>query len=127
MRKLLFILALIFWLPACNNDEEGLRFSDLPAGDAARGAELFAQQINGAPACTSCHLETESSAPVMAGYGERAGSRVRGESAEEYTLNSIINPASHIVDGYSNLMYRDYEDKLTQQQIADLIAYLLTQ
>ncbi len=128
MRPILVIFCLILLLAACNQDDDSLQFSDLPTGDAARGEALFTQQVNGAPACSSCHNinDKDSSGPALAGYAERAGKRVKEESAEQYTLTSILQPASHIVDNYSNLMYRNYEEKLTHQQIADLIAYLLT-
>ncbi len=126
MRKWLWGL-LVLVLAACNNDD-GLKFEDLPAGDATRGEQIFSQHIEGASACNTCHIVGESSAaPDLTGYGARAGSRVDGESAEQYTLNSIITPAKHIVDGYSNLMPRNYEKALSEQQLADLIAYVLSQ
>ena len=37
-----------------------------------------------------------------------------------------LRPGQHLVAGYSNLMYADYEDSLQAADLADLIAYLLT-
>ena len=55
-----------------------------------------------------------------------AATRVSGQSAEQYLYWSIVRPGQHLVAGYSNLMYAEYEDSLEAADIADLIAYLLT-
>jgi cytochrome c2 len=90
---------------------------------------LFNSNVNGSPACGTCHRVTEQTlvGPGLLGYGERAGSEVEGQSAEEYTYLSIVRPADHIVEGFSNVMYTEYQSKLSRQEIADLIAYLLLQ
>jgi len=100
----------------------------LPQGDAESGAVLFAESIKGAPSCASCHKLTEEAAagPGFASYGNVAAARVDGQSAFDYTYFSIVQPARHIVPGYSNLMYGSYRSRLSQQQLADLIAYLLS-
>jgi cytochrome c553 len=97
-------------------------------GDATRGAELFTQSVNGAPACSTCHTtnNTVVVGPGFQGYSEVAATRAIGKSAEEYTHNSIVRPASYIVSGFSNSMYNLYERALSDQDIADLTAYLLT-
>jgi cytochrome c551/c552 len=98
------------------------------AGDAERGASLFTQSINGAPTCSSCHTLSDTSlvGPGMAGYGERAAQAVSGQDAITYTFYSIVAPSRHIVPGFVNMMYLEYERKLDQGQIADLIAFLLS-
>lgn len=110
--------------------QNGLDFSvsDLPPGDPARGAELFAEPPGSAP-CAHCHsFDGERGVgPSLAGYGERAAREVGGQNAEEYTFEAILRPSKHIVRGYSNTMPDSYEDTLTRQNIADLIAYLLSQ
>jgi hypothetical protein len=54
-----------------------------------------------------------------------AGERVEGESAREYTFYAIAEPGRYIVEGYGNAMYNRYDENLSPQEIADLIAYLL--
>jgi mono/diheme cytochrome c family protein len=127
MRLLAIFMLVAVLATACSSSQDSTS-ADLPAGDAARGAALFSQSVNGAPACSTCHTldETTLVGPGMQGYGERAGSRIEGQSAEEYTYNSITQPAAHIVSGFSNTMYTQYGRQLSPQQTADLIAYLLT-
>ena len=63
----------------------------------------------------------------MAGIANRAGARVSGQTAEDYLHNSILDPNQYVVDGFSpGLMYQNYKDVLTDEQITDLIAYLST-
>ncbi len=120
-------MAVFFLIAACSSSQVA-KFSDLPAGDATRGAVLFTQSINGAPTCSSCHNLDDSTlaGPGLKGYGARAGTRVDGQSAAEYTYDSIVQPAAFIVSGFSNSMYTQFGSKLSPQQSADLIAYLLT-
>jgi cytochrome c553 len=130
-RVLALLVGLIasFVLAACAPAAEALDSqTPLPRGDVARGAALFTQSINGAPACSGCHAldATTLVGPGMEGYGARAGSRVSGMSAEQYTLDSILRPASHLVPNFSNLMYNDFASKLSAQDIADLVAFSLS-
>ena len=99
----------------------------LPKGDAENGAVLFAQSINGVPACSTCHTLDGSVVvgPSLQGYATTAATRT-DLSAEAYTIQSITQPAAHIVEGFPNAMYGQYGQKLSQQELADLIAYLLT-
>lgn len=105
-----------------------MTFDDLPQGSVERGAEWFAQSVNGAPSCVSCHSldGVVLVGPSLQGYGRVAGERVEGLSAEDYTYSSIVRPAEHLVSGFGNVMYNQYERKLSAQQIADIIAYLLS-
>ncbi len=119
---LLFMLA----LSACGGQPPP--FSDLPAGDAERGAMLFRTSIEEMPTCNGCHSvqETMINGPALKGLGKVAGERVGGLSAGDYLYQSISQPAAYLVSGYANTMYNAYGGRLTAQQIADLIAYLLT-
>lgn len=126
----LLCFIMIVLLAACQSGQDPVAaVAALPPGDADSGEVLFNREVGGAPTCASCHLLTDQrqTGPGMAGYGERAGAAAEGESAEVYTYRSIVSPAAHIVAGYSNIMYTEYGRKLNDQQLADLIAYLLDQ
>jgi len=125
MRKGFVMLLVVLMVAACQSETPQVTMEDLPPGDAGSGEKLYLQSVNDAPNCASCHEGDNLIGPNLAGYGEVAGNRVDGESAEVYTYWSIVRPARHIVQGYSNVMYADYEDVLEAQDIADLIAYLL--
>jgi cytochrome c553 len=128
MQKLVWLVGLLLLVSSCSNANSLADVDALPAGNAEQGAVLFAESINGAPACASCHHVTDEPlvGPGMAGYSQRAATTVEGLSAAEYTYDSIVRPSNHIVNGYANLMYAQYTSKLTNQALADLITYLLT-
>lgn len=128
MRKILILILLTLSLAACQK-ETTIDFKDVPRnGDPAQGAILFTQKKEGAPACNSCH-NTEGNpdqGPSLQGFKDVAGKRVEGQSAEEYTFYSILLPSKHVVDGFSNIMYKQYDGKFSTEELGDLIAYLLT-
>lgn len=121
----IYALALLV-LAGCASASAGLE--DLPEGDAERGAALFTQSVNGAPACSSCHTLDGIAlvGPNLEGFAARAETQVPGMSAEAYAHASIVQPAAFLVNGFGNSMYNQYAQRLSQQEIADLIAYLLT-
>jgi mono/diheme cytochrome c family protein len=127
MRTLLLVSVLLaVVLVSCTSP--GNTASSLPGGDASRGAVLFTQAVNGTPPCSTCHSVDASqlSGPNLQGFAAAAGTRIKGTSARDYAYESIVRPAAHLVSGYGNLMYNQYGQRLNAQQIADLIAYLLT-
>jgi cytochrome c553 len=109
-----FVVFAVLFMVACASAD--VKVADLPPGDAARGQALFTQSVNGAPPCMGCH-----------GLNGEKLSQVAGLSAGEFTLQSITRPAAHITEGYSNLMYTQYGEKFSKQQLSDLVAWLLTQ
>ena len=129
MRALIRLLPLLLIvLAACSPDELDFAYDDLPPGDPARGAELYAESVSGGASCLSCHSldGAKGAGPPLDGYAGVAGERVDGRSAEAYTFESLLRPSKHLVRGYSNIMPSDYAEKLSRQDIADLIAYMLT-
>ncbi|MBI5666417.1 MAG: cytochrome c [Chloroflexi bacterium] len=131
MSRIALVLALIVVLLAACNQKA---LTNPVTGDPARGAEIFHQGVNGAPACAGCHTTSRASftrggisiAPNLSGLSQRAGSRIEGLSAEQYLFNSITSPGSFVVDGFQNLMYGQYANQLSRQDLADLLAYLMT-
>lgn len=90
-------------------------------GDAlvAAGQELFAQ------ACAGCHGAQDGAGPALTGMGERAETRVEGMSAEEYLHESVVDPSAYIVPGFADIMPKQYEEQLSEDEIANLIAFML--
>jgi cytochrome c553 len=102
-------------------------------GDATRGEELYKQSLMGdtsAPGCATCHSLVEDVVfvgPSHAGVGTRAETAVEGMTAAEYLEQSIREPDAVIHEGFTaGVMYQNYDSDLTDQQIADLVAFLLT-
>jgi cytochrome c5 len=90
-------------------------------GDAAVGEQIFSQT------CSGCHGETDTAGPARPGMGERAATRVEGMSAEEYIHQSIVDPSAFVVEGFGDIMPKDYEAQFSEEEIASLVAYLMTQ
>ncbi len=99
-----------------------------PAGDPERGEQLFTEDVGGMPSCSTCHAIDDSRivGPGLAGVAERAEVRVEGLSAEEYLHNSIVEPGAYVVEGFPNVMPDVFGHTLSDAQIRDLIAYLLS-
>ncbi|MDX1600194.1 MAG: c-type cytochrome [Anaerolineales bacterium] len=112
-----------------------------PSGDPQRGEELYRQQKLGggaAPGCVSCHSldpGVVKVGPSHANVGSRAqgviqepGYQGEATTAAEYLRESILDPNAHVAEGFDpGVMYQDYAEVLTEQQIEDLVAFLLTQ
>lgn len=97
-------------------------------GDPEAGRQLFISL-----GCTACH--TISSIPEAIGVlgpnqddvATRAATRVEGLSAEEYIRQSILDPSAFVVSGFPDfVMPQDYGTRLSEKELNDLIAYLLT-
>ena len=128
MHRTLLLILLLLVLAACDDGKSKIPYSDLPdTGDPVSGVNIFNTEVKGAAACSACHPVSgeDTGSPSLFGYAARADERVQGQDAREYTFWSIVEPGQHIVDGFGNAMYNEYDEKLTPQQIADMIAYLL--
>jgi mono/diheme cytochrome c family protein len=112
---------------------------ELPAGDTERGRKLFTKELlleSGRPApCSACHSLQPGQdvvGPSLAGIGTRAASTVSGQDAATYIRHSIQAPGEYLVPGdkyQSNgqsLMPANLGNDMTAQDLADMIAYLLT-
>lgn len=102
-------------------------------GDPVNGEALFAQQYDtalGPWMCTQCHLvdsEQMLIGPGMLNLVDRAGERIPGMAAELYIYNSIIAPNDYIVPTYpGNVMPGNYAELLSEQDLYDISAYLLS-
>lgn len=120
---LVFILSVV--LIACGGSGEATDDT------ASAGEKLFAQTVTGAQAgCITCHSLDAGVVivgPSMAGIAGRAGSTVAGQSAEDYLSESILNPDAYLVEGFpAGTMPQVWGDELTDEQVDQLVAYMLT-
>jgi mono/diheme cytochrome c family protein len=106
----------------------------LPEGNIQRGEATATVQ-----GCTACHISTPAGPAWLAsasepGIGTRAALRIQeadytgnATSAEQYLLESIVQTDVYVVPGYSaNIMPDNYGAILTLEQVADMIAYLMS-
>lgn len=98
-------------------------------GDPQSGQALY----NGALACAGCHLNA-AVAPVTEGTWTRAQEErlplpeFEGYTPVGYLAESIIHPNAYVVPGYpEGVMPQNFGERLTYQDLADLIAYLASQ
>jgi hypothetical protein len=99
-------------------------------GDAAEGERLFNTfQPRAGIACSTCH-RTDSDArligPGLRNVSVRAQTRVAGQSAGQYLHTSIIDPRAYIVEGYPDLMPKNWGSVFTETQLNDIVAYLFS-
>ena len=93
---------------------------ELPSGTATAGEALYTGL-----GCTACHTLTDETlvGPGFSGIYARAGTRT-DMSADDYIVESLTRPAAFVVDGFTNTM--QVFDYLSDQEIADIIAFLKT-
>ncbi len=139
------LLALAFTLAACGGGSgqgatPGTPQAAAAAGDATRGQALFNKSLlNGNAGCTTCHSLAPGKAllgPSLAGLARRAGDMVPGQSAEQYLHTAIVDSNAFLARGcnasnpeaqcVANIMPQDWSRKLSEQEINDLVAWLLT-
>jgi mono/diheme cytochrome c family protein len=105
----------------------------LPAGVADNGQKLFTSQ--GCAACHSLEPDKKIVGPSLAGIATQAGDIIqkpdykgKATSAELYIRESIVQPSAYVVPSFvDGIMPQDFGKKLSAQDLADLIAFLLTQ
>jgi len=87
-----------------------------------RGRAVFGQR------CASCHSIEPGvvlTGPSLAGIADRAWHRVIGLGAAEYIRNSILHPSDYLVEGFADVMQKNFADLLSSSDIDALIAYLM--
>ncbi len=100
-------------------------FAALPAGNAETGLADFSAA--GCVACHSLDADVRIVGPSLFGVATRAETRRPGYSAEIYLYESILQPSAYLVESFQDgVMPKNFNEVLTAQQKADLIAFLLT-
>jgi mono/diheme cytochrome c family protein len=91
----------------------------LDQGDAEAGEAIFTETAE--PGCGTCH--TYGPAGTDADLGPNLDESLAGDDPEAI-LESILNPSADVTAGFTDIMPKDYGDKLDEQQLADLVAFL---
>lgn len=103
--------------------------------DAARGGQLFSGALampGGNLACIECHPVAPGEVSQVMGQnlsniGGRAATTVPGQSAEAYLRAAVVDPDAFLSGGFQEGIHpRAYKDALTDADVADLVAYMLT-
>ena len=80
--------------------------------------------------CIGCHsLDPNQfmAGPTWYDMAQTAAGRAEGESAGLYLYHSIVDPNAYVVEGFlPNIMLQTYKDTLAEDDLADIMAYLLT-
>lgn len=106
--------------------------SQLLMGDATHGQFIFENGLNGAPACVNCHSVTAvgkvgfALGPGLRGIADIAATRIANFNAQLYIEDSIRFPNDYIAPGFRGIMYTDFAKNYSDQEIADLVAYLMS-
>lgn len=106
----------------------------LPVGDAARGSELMKTQ-----GCQGCHYNDSlgvgpswisADGKTISMRAEESWQRAdytgKATNAQQYLLESIVDPLAYLVPEYGPVHPANYNETLSEQDKADLIVYLLT-
>ena len=120
MKKTTLIL-LIFaaGLAACASQPSGPALTE----SQQIGQRLFTQD------CSACHAikgTTVIVGPPLTGIAITGGQRVEGQDAATYIERSITAPSEYIVEGYQDLMVKNFADQLTDAELQGLVDYLMT-
>jgi mono/diheme cytochrome c family protein len=124
---LLFLVELASYSPSSDSSSPPVNPGTVAAliqdADAAHGNQLIEDY-----GCIACHrLGAENGiAPSFVGIAERAEQRHPPLDAPAYIYESITSPQAFVVEGYVPVMPQDYRNRLSDQELGDIIAYLLT-
>ncbi|MBI5668808.1 MAG: c-type cytochrome [Chloroflexi bacterium] len=108
-----------------------LNLLDEVSGDPLNGQLLYNSDTL---ACYGCHVtQAGEAAPALDGTYTRAEeTRLHDPALADYTISqylveSIVHPGQYVSPGYDNVMPNNYGERLSLQDLADLLAYLESQ
>ena len=93
---------------------------------AAKGREVFG---TGGERCSQCHIVgdgTPGRGPNLGGVGLRAAGRKKGVSAQDYLIESLMEPKKYVVEGFAAIMPEVYKPPLdlSHYDVLAVTAYL---
>ena len=124
MRRALLIVLFALVLAGCGGEKTvsptGPVEGPLPTagkGDSAAGKKVFLDS-----GCGGCH--TFKAAGTKGAVGPDLDTTLKGKSAD-FIQQAITDPNKEIAPGFQpSIMPQDYASQLSQQQLADLVAFL---
>lgn len=125
---IIYTILLLFAVLAagCGGSSEG------SGADVAAGQELFNQAVIGSSAgCMTCHSLDKGVVivgPSLAEWGHEAEEEGEdfGMTAEEFTRQSILDPNAVLATDFpADTMPKNWGDELTDEQLNNLVAFLL--
>lgn len=92
------------------------------AADASKGEAVYNEY-----GCIACHSQEYGAGPNIVGLGARAATRRPNYTAAAYLYESIVSPNAYTVPDYSaGVMLQNFKDRIPEDRLYDLIAWLLT-
>ena len=123
MRRASLIVFLGLLLAGCGGEETvsptGPVVGTLPKaekGDPAAGKTVFTDA-----GCGGCHAF--EAAGTKATTGPNLDESLQGKDAD-YIRESIVDPSAEVVQGFPDIMPKDYGSQLSSKELADLVAFL---
>lgn len=96
-------------------------------GLLANADPMQAEAALNAYSCVGCHRAgADNAAPSFVGIAARAAARRPPMPADAYLYESILHPEAYTVVGYTQVMPRDFGARMSEAELGDVIAYLLT-
>lgn len=98
-------------------------------GDPLNGQILY----DGDLGCAGCHISESKIAPPTEGTYTRveeirlADAALVDYTIRQYLVESIVQPAHYLVPNYQNIMLNNFGERITLQELADLVAFLESQ
>jgi cytochrome c2 len=135
---LVLLVLVVLVLAACGGG--GGQTASAGPGDATKGQALFEQKtlgkdnLQGCATCHSIQKDVVLTGPSLAGIGTDAAASVKdpaykgkAKDAAGWLKEAIVSPNLDIPEGFKpDVMPQNFKDELTDQQINDIVAYLLT-
>ncbi len=122
---------------ACGGGSSAANPASGATGNADNGQKLFTSGKGSAPACAGCHSTKPNEklvGPSLANISGQAATIIKdpnykGKAKDPvgYIRESIVDPNAYVVPGFSpNVMPATYGKDLSEQEVNDLVAYLMT-
>jgi cytochrome c2 len=137
------LIVIVLALAACGGGAAkpagGEQPAAAPGGNADAGKKLFNEPViasAGSPGCVTCHsLEKGKTlvGPSLAGIATDGAATVKeadykgtAKNADEWLRESILNPNVDVPEGFKPDIMPKTFNKLSAQELSDLVAYLQT-